>query len=91
MQKIIQYYPKHGLYFEIIGNVYFQQQNSLQAFYYYNQCIEETATTSELGFIENIKALPQKMKIHQPMAKLLLAKIYEKSIKSMPHTTNKRP
>lgn len=80
MQKIIQYYPKHGLALEIIGNIYFQQQNSLQAFYYYNQCIEETATTSELGFIENIKSIATKNEdTAQPMAKLLLAKIYEKS------------
>ena len=80
MQKIIQYYPKHGMALEIIGNIYYQQENFLQAFHYFNQCIEECENPEELTFIDLIKAIQSNM--HEPsqnMAKLLMAKIYAKS------------
>ena len=40
---------------EIIGNIYFKQENILQAFHYFNGCIDECNHPSELNFIENIK------------------------------------
>ncbi|MEK9727361.1 MAG: hypothetical protein VW397_04555 [Candidatus Margulisiibacteriota bacterium] len=39
MQKIIQLFPNHCLALEIIGNIYYQQENNLQQLHYYNKCI----------------------------------------------------
>ena len=83
MQKIIQYYPKHGMALEIIGNIYFQQENYLQAFHYFNQCIEECENPKDLGFIEHIQKVQENSdEPSQNMAKLLIAKIQIKSNQS---------
>ncbi len=80
MQKIIQYYPNHCLALEIIGHIYFQQENFHQAFYYFEQCIDGTDDPQELNFVELLE--PIQKNTHEPTqfkAKLLLAKIYTKS------------
>ena len=80
MQKIIQYYPNHIMALEIIGNIYFKQENILQAFHYFNGCIDECNHPSELNFIENIKKIEQNSnEPSQNKAKLLMAKIHSKS------------
>ena len=80
MQKIIQYYPKHCLALEIIGHIYFQQENFHQAFYYFEQCIDESDQPEELNLIELLNPIQENsLEPTQFKAKLLLAKIYTKS------------
>lgn len=80
MQKIIRYYPKHTMALEIIGNIYYQQENFLQAFHYFDQCINECENPLELGFIHQIEQIQNNIQEpSQNMAKLLMAKIYTKS------------
>jgi tetratricopeptide (TPR) repeat protein len=80
MQKIIKIYPKHCLALEIIGHIYFQQENYPQAFLYFNQCVDECDTPKELGLLElltPIQANPQEPSQHK--ANLIAAKIHAKS------------
>ena len=83
MQKIIQYYPNHCLALEIIGHIYFQQENFHQAFYYFEQCIDGSEQPEALNLEELL--IPIHLNSYEPTqfkAKLLLAKIYTKSNKT---------
>ena len=80
MQKIIQVYPNHCLALEIIGNIYIQQENIIQALHYYEQCIDHYEDCTEIGFKHTLEGLQNNT--HSPSqnkAKLLMAKINSKS------------
>ncbi|MBL6723241.1 MAG: hypothetical protein ISQ13_04425 [Candidatus Margulisbacteria bacterium] len=80
MQKIIKLYPNHLLALELIGTVYFQQENNLQALHYFHQCINACETAFEFSFIDNIKAMQQNITDPAyPLATLLLAKTHIKA------------
>ena len=57
MNKIIQVFPKHCLALEIIGNIYFQQENFIQALHYYNQCVDHLEEAHDVNFLDNLKEI----------------------------------
>jgi tetratricopeptide (TPR) repeat protein len=80
MQKIIKVYPKHCLALEIIGQIYFQQENYPQAFLYFNQCVDGCEDPLELGLLELIAPIQENpQEPSQDKAKLISAKIHAKS------------
>ena len=82
MQKIIELYPKHCLALELIGHIYYQQENYPQALHYFNQCIEISTEPDKIGLDTLLnEIIKNPMEPNQPKATLLLAKIHAYSNK----------
>ena len=80
MNKIIQVFPKHCLALEIIGNIYFQQENFIQALHYYNQCVDHLEEAHDVNFLDNLKEIQSNPEsTSQNKASLIIAKILTKS------------
>ena len=80
MNKIIQVFPNHCLALEIIGNIYFQQENFIQALHYYNQCVDHLEEANDVNFLDNLKEIQSNPEsTSQNKASLIIAKILTKS------------